>query len=331
MGAFLLVDPFQGMPIGSGIPAGWTADFDFGSACFGFNQAPGGIYPFTGPGAANQYHWFRDRAATLKSPDMTGNSAPSFAVFFAFRIPGYQGPHNILQINSLTLPEPLFPSGQDVALMQLTFENDMTFSWLGAAGVVSNDVHDPFSVVQFPQQIGKPLLDNSGLGGINGRVDPYHFEYDTWYYAWLSVTFAQRNDLPGNPVTISGTLVVNGESVLTVMATPIAIGGDSFPSMGPYISELIFLNPGTLDLSIVYVQVPPVLDWPAPFPRRQIRESQTIVEVAELPRTSLVRDSQEVIELAKLPSNSHVRISQMVIELPPGGSRPSGGWQVKEA
>lgn len=318
MGSFTFSDPISLMIEGeAGPPPGWDTEFGNGVA-FNFTTAPGGMFPLAG--TAGAYLWYRNQATTLTSPDVGGAHLSLFTLFFGIRIPGYQGPHDILQLNARNTLGTLVP------IFKLAFENDLTISANAGAAVVSI-VNPGNEVAQYPEQVGKPLLDNSANTSIRPR---FEMAYDTWYYVRLDLQFGNRPDLPGNPVTVGGDVNFEGQQVINIEGTPIGIGSGDFGGQAT-LSQVVFLNPGTIDLSQLYLSGP-ALDYPFPVPKRQIRGSQAPVEVAEKLKDASVLVSQAPIELPLLSSNSHVRISQMVIELPPGAAPFSGtGWQVKEA
>lgn len=318
-GTFVLTDPFMGMSSGqNGPPAAWTM-FGTGIA-FGVGVDPGGM--FVQQSTSDQYHWYRNRAI-LTGPSLLLDELKACSIFFGFRVPSFQSSASLFQLN---LQNAL---SQPVALFSLRLEQDMSLSYYAGAVVVSNSDGDPLSVTQFPERVGRTLLDNSAIFG-TPHPPPWVASFDTWYYCQMDVTISKFSVSGNDWIGLGLDMQIEGQEILKVQTTPIGIGFNDFFEF-PFVDRLVFLGPGTLDLSQVYVVKQGFLGWPEPVQKWNDRVSQAVIDSALKPKTADVLLTQGIIEQSELPSTASVRISQAVIELIPGKQVIGGGWTVKEA
>lgn len=302
-----VVEPFDGMALGPGTPAGWTFSFG-GGTVFAHATPPGGAFP------AHQWYRATLSGGSLGTPDFLGGGLGPIDITCWFGWRDYRG----------SATGPIFP--EFILYLPLPGYN-------AAAPFSQPDKILPFFKMRGEQDGSITLLTVNGViaGTYNtGAIgtDKFYSFYE-WYFTQLNITLALDG---GNFIQVDVKLNIEGETVAqgTQTTTVNVASLDLFRfCAAQFAGDLI------LDLTQFEVVDRVALNaYPRPVTPRFLRATQGVIEMARFPTESLARISQGVVELSKLPTNHKLRITQGVIEIarragtPPP---PTARWYVTES
>lgn len=225
-----------------------------------------------------------------------------FTVYYYFKFPNAPYNHTILEIlNGIPTPGPTDPP--PIMLFRLGFEDDGTLTAITAGA----------------------LLGNSGteLG--------YSLYSDKWYFVQVNV----KLDVDvGGFVTCNASVTLDGitviDSLIAIASTQLQSGLSNGTAS---VNKFDFRDLSTqsiIDEILVNTPRDTVPTYPNPGVTVKGRDTQLIIEHADLIDSGDARVTQLIVEYGELIDDQKVRVTQLIIEVAAENISSQGGWKVRE-
>lgn len=341
----ILVDPFDSMSLGFGIPPGWSTQGKDGTI-LSFSQLPtqnpkpiqGGIWSPTNP------HQYFNNAGPSGNVDLITPSLGhigGFVLGTGFRLDASSNTPTVPLFSVLVTDnggpgQLLNPINEEYTgiLLNVILEDDLSITLRSGPGI---------GIGNYFLDNSNSILNNTNIEGMNKVI-----QLNTWYYFSLQCGFSFVTYELVDYVKVGATFYIDGIKVCdSTNAILYWDGLGPFPTTSGQkrldqedviqagADYIQFYAIGGTQFDLSQLDIESTIGPPTQNPN--VRVSQLPAEWARSPSDSNLRVSQLPIELSR-NYNPNLRVSQLVIELATkssggggGGGQGGPGWIVSEA